>query len=205
MGDDVLDKIIQSFNGFQEFKTVYDIGAHKGIFTKKYFAKLPRASFYCFEANKDRPSTIRNHEWFRVVLSNEDDKIVDFYEKKTGYNTGDSYYKQKTAYDNIKPTRLSTKTLNTMIKENDIPLPDFIKIDTQGSELDILSAAGDALKSCKLILCEIPAKGVTYNFGAPSHEENMNFFEMIGFKNHRIFKDLYTKKELTQHDVVYYK
>jgi len=202
-----VDEMIERFNGFREFRTVYDIGAHNGRFTKRYNVKFARAKFFCFEANKDKPSTIGDTKWFRTVLSDKDNKIVNFYEKKIGYNTGDSYYKQTWAYENVNPTKISTKTLDTMIKENNIPLPDFIKIDTQGSELDILSASGDALENCKLILCEVPAIGAIYNEGAPSHEEYMNFFEMAGFKKYKIIKDIHGQErtEIVQHDIVYYK
>jgi FkbM family methyltransferase len=48
------------------------------------------------------------------------------------------------------------------ISEN-LPNPDFVKLDVQGAEIDILKGAGDLLDGCSLLLVECPI--VPYNLG----------------------------------------
>lgn len=75
---------------------------------------------------------------FNVVLSDMI-KTVTFYQSNQTDDTGDLYYKENTQfYKNISGTEVKTNTLSKLIHENNLPTPDYIKIDTQGVELDIL-------------------------------------------------------------------
>ena len=57
-----------------------------------------------------------------------------------------------------------TSKLDTIIKERNYPLPDLIKIDTQGSELDILNGSSEALKNIKYLIVEL--QHIQYNKNA---------------------------------------
>ena len=51
-------------------------------------------------------------------------------------------------------------------------LPDFIKIDTQGSELDILKGGEKTISNCSLIYLECPI--IEYNLGSPNLNDYIN-------------------------------
>jgi len=158
------------------FKTVYDVGACNGSWTRWTQSNiLPKSKFYLFEANSHYLSDliITGHPFFLNVLSNEGREFVDFY---PGCNTGDSYYKETTTwYDEKKSVRMPCTTLDKLIEEKNLPIPNLIKIDTQGSELDILSASKKILGKAELILCEMPI--IEYNKGAPKISEYLEFFQ----------------------------
>ena len=157
------------------FKTVYDIGACNGSWTRWVQSNiLPDSKFYLFEANQHYLSDliITGHSFFLNVLSNEGREFVDFY---PGCNTGDSYYKETTTwYDNKQSVRMPCTTLDKIIEEKNLPIPNLVKIDTQGSELDILSASLNLLGKTELILCEMPI--IEYNKGAPNISAYLDFF-----------------------------
>jgi len=156
------------------FKNVYDIGACNGSWSRWIKQTLPDSKFYLFEANSHYLSDliITGNSFFINVLSNEGREFVDFY---PGCNTGDSYYKETTTwYDEQKPVRMTCTTLDNLIEEKNLPIPNLLKIDTQGSELDILSASKKLLGKTELILCEMPI--IEYNSGAPNISEYLNFF-----------------------------
>ena len=159
-----------------EFNCVYDIGAHRGIWTRNYSKMLPGAQFHLFEANPNRKEPIhlsQKHKWHNVVLSKPGMGKVDFYSIN---RTGDSYKKELTDhYKNCETMVLDTQTLDSM----DLPDPQLIKLDTQGSELDILRGADKALDSAKVIMVEIPV--TPYNEGAPT------FNDLVAFLNWRDF------------------
>lgn len=159
---------------------IYDIGAFKGEWTKQlYSGCLKNKKFYLFEANIENEEFLKqyDHKYFINTLSDKEKK-VNFYSKA---NTGDSYFVEQTyLYEKeLKPKIKYTTTLDIIQKENKLPYPDFIKIDTQGSEIDILKGGKRTLKNCKIILLECPI--ISFNKGAPSLDEYINYLNQIGF------------------------
>lgn len=154
---------------------VYDVGACSGDFSRYLTQILPHSNFYLFEANiAYLPRLIEpNFNTFIVTLSDKDDKEVDFW---IGLNTGDSYYKETTTiYDDKGSKKMKCVTLDSMIKNKNLPIPNFVKIDTQGSELDILSASKCFMGKTEMILCECPI--IEYNTGAPKMTDYLEFFK----------------------------
>lgn len=161
--------------------TVYDIGAWDGNWSRQTkFNAIPNANFFLFEANPAYAENL-NRTGFKnfcgVALSNPGRASVEFY---NGTNTGDSYYKETTKfYDNQGSITLPCITLDEVKQSANLPVPQFIKIDTQGSELDILSGADSFIKDVDLIYTECPI--VRYNAGAPNIQEYLDFFKQREF------------------------
>lgn len=171
----LLDIINRTKENGMQFDVVYDIGACTGNFSRwMKNSVLPDANYYLFEANIAYLPTLIEPRFnsFITTLSNEDGKEVDFW---VGLNTGDSYYKETTTiYDNKEVKRMTCTTLDKMIADKNLPIPNFLKIDTQGSELDILSAAKSIMGKTEMILCECPI--IEYNKGAPNINQYLSFF-----------------------------
>jgi FkbM family methyltransferase len=185
-----------------KINTVYDIGAHKGRWTKQHAALFPNASFYLFEANKEHAEKLksRGHRTFIGVLSSNG-MPAKFY-KKAG--TGDSLYRENTTtYSEDKFEVVATMTLSQVAASENLPKPDFIKLDVQGAEIDILKGALDLLGNCSLILAECPI--VTYNLGAPELKEYLVFFKSVGFSPLRITEQHSSKGSLLQIDILFLK
>ena len=164
--------------GFK-IKNIYDVGAHKGNWSVAMNKELPDANFYLFEANSHHEEDLKklDYQYYINVLSNNE-KNIDFYSNNAG--TGDSYYKENTStYDTVKSKQITSKTLDDLVKKNKIPFPDFIKIDTQGSELDILNGAHDCLKNAQLLLLECPV--YPFNSGAPTMPDYIDFLLKFNF------------------------
>ena len=182
--------------------TVYDIGAHKGRWTKQHAALFPNASFYLFEANKEHAEKLksRGHRTFIGVLSS-DGMPAKFY-KKAG--TSDSLYRENTpTYSEDTFEVVATRTLSQVAISENLPKPDFIKLDVQGAEIDILKGAGDLLDGCSLLLAECPI--VPYNLGAPELNEYLTYFKSKGFSPLRITEQHSSKGSLLQIDILFLK
>jgi FkbM family methyltransferase len=184
--------------------TVYDIGAYKGhwtLFLNK--TSLKKSNFYLFEANIENEKFLKNlnYKYFISVLSDVEKK-VKFYSKVWG---GDSYYLENSNfYDkNLDDKEVTTTTLDKIVKENDIPLPDFIKIDTQGSEIDILKGGNTILKNCSIIYLECPI--IEYNLGAPNFTEYVNYMKTIDYTPYEICEVHNVDKALVQVDILFLK
>jgi hypothetical protein len=61
-----------------------------------------------------------------------------------------------------------------------IPLPDLIKIDVQGAELDVLMGATKTLESCKDLLIDL--QDIEYNIGGPLKNQVILYLTNLGFK-----------------------
>ena len=192
----MLDRVIADY----KINVAYDIGAHKGQFVERMKHYLPNTVFYQFEAS---PGKKGSGNWHNVVLSHTNDATVTFYHDG---GTGDTYYRETDEFlkSNYKTTVLPTKRLDTYINENNIPLPDLIKIDVQGAELDILTGCDEIMNHCKVIHCEIPAIGIEFNKGSPTQKEYLDFLESYGFTYK--WKERDHKRDgklIIQHDYVF--
>jgi len=72
-----------------------------------------------------------------------------------------------------------TITLDEIVKKKNLPFPDFLKIDTQGSELDILKGSQKSISKCSLIYLECPI--IEYNLGAPNLNDYIKYLNSINF------------------------
>lgn len=182
-------------------KIVYDIGACQAAWSKELKANFRNIEIILFEANPAYKTSLENSgfKFFNDVLSNPGREYVDFY---NGTNTGDSYYKETTKYyDQQSSLRLPCKTLDKIIKENELPVPNFIKIDTQGSELDILKGAQSVIDQVDFIYTECPI--IRYNEGAPNISEYLEFFRSKNFIPIDIFEIHRAENILLQIDIMF--
>lgn len=185
-------------------KVIYDIGANKGKWSDLYRRKFPNATLYSFEANpKLNPKSA--HKNFNVALYHTDNMELDFYvNTMTHHTTGNSFYKENTKqYDNESSIKLKTKKLDTLVMEEDLKLPDALKIDTQGAELDILKGASKCVENAKVIMTEMSL--YEYNRNGASFDEVNTFLRKADFVPIAIEEQHWFSNILLQLDIVYIK
>ncbi len=166
-------------NQLRELKIMFDIGAHKGesiIFFNKY---LKIKEVYSFEASplsykilksklpnlKTRFKKTKLHiENLAVGSKNEKKYIKHFNESSSStikdLNTSSNYFKKKKKFLGLnnqsyfKKIMVNQITIDNYMKMKNIKKIDFLKIDTEGYEYEILKGAFKNLKNIKLILFE---------------------------------------------------
>jgi FkbM family methyltransferase len=171
-----------------EPKVVYDIGACVLHWTREAVNIWPESKYFAFEAMEESAQIFN---YFRVphaigVLSDEDGRELEFWQN-TEHPGGNSYYKENEEinpntvnyFDETKIRKVKALTLDTMIEQRGFPLPDLIKMDVQGAELDILKGASKCLANAKDVILEL--QKVEYNKGAPLRDEVISYMEIQGF------------------------
>jgi len=155
--------------------SILDIGANVGQFYDLCQQHFPKASVLSIEANilcyyalkKRNPNSI-------IKLLDKKQRISHFFLNKDNMlSTGSSIYRELTKFfdfENSKCISLRTDTLDNILPHQTF---DLIKLDTQGSEIDILNGGKRILKRCKGIIIEVSHK--PYNLGAPLSYEVVNF------------------------------
>jgi FkbM family methyltransferase len=162
-------------------KVIYDVGSCVLHWESHAGRIWPDASIYLFEANPDvRKLYDRLGKTYHLgVLSDQDNKLVKFYRDPMNLG-GNSYYRENTVHYN--ETHAESKvamTLDTVVKTNGWPLPDLMKMDVQGAELDIIRGAQECMKNCSDVFLECQHQ--KYNDGAPLFPEVVAYMKSIGF------------------------
>jgi FkbM family methyltransferase len=181
-------------------QVVFDVGARTGEWSRYVRKSLKNSEFFLFEATEGCRQQLNSSgfKFFITVLS-DSQKEVDFYENGT---TGDSYYKEHTAfYKNVRPIKKQTISLDCLVAAEGIPSPDLIKLDTQGSELDILDGAQKTLQDTSLIYIECPM--IKYNSGAPHLTEYLRYIQELGFFPFEICEQHFGDDILLQIDIMF--
>jgi hypothetical protein len=126
-------------------------------------------------------------------------RVVDFF---ASGSPGDSYYRESTVeYAEMVPETRRTTTLARPIVEHDLPLSDFIKLDVQGAELDVLRGGVEALGHATLVLLECPL--MPYNLGAPTIDDYLGFMGERGFTVLEFLQPHWRSGRMVQVDVLF--
>jgi FkbM family methyltransferase len=161
-------------------KICYDIGANVLHWTRHAERIWTDTQVVLFDAFEPLEIFYKTHKYNIGLLSDKDNIEIKFYQNNLFFG-GNSYYKE---YDNnIFPESnyclKKSITLDTIVKEKNFPLPDLIKIDVQGAELDIIKGASNTLKYCKYLIVEL--QDVNYNIGAPLAPTTIKYLENNGW------------------------
>jgi FkbM family methyltransferase len=176
----MIDSVLKYFKP----NSVLDIGANIGEFYLNSKKVLPNSYYYLIEPNIECEEILKtlNVDYYLGAVS---DKIEekDFFVSKSYFRcTGNSLYREITSYfdeKNLIKYKIKTTTLNELFYKNETYF-DLIKIDTQGSELDILKGGIEIIKRAKGVILEVAV--AEYNLNAPMAEEVFGFMEKLGFE-----------------------
>lgn len=172
---------INKIKNYFEPKSVLDIGANIGQFYNESKIIFPNAYYYLIEGSEHCEEILKtlNVDYSISLLSNVE-KEVDFYVRKHEPRcTGNSIYRENTSFydDNqIMVEKKYTKTLTSLL---DNRIFDLIKIDVQGSEIDIINGGLEIFKNAKGILMEVSL--VEYNQNAPTKDFVYEYMDKLGF------------------------
>jgi len=182
-----------------------DIGANCGWIAEEAMAKWPGISVVCVEGNPACAGMLASKNLnFHIALLSDSEKEVVFYQRNIQEtSTGDSIYREDTPwYESVVKTVLPTKRLDDM----GFDPADFLKLDVQGAELDVLRGGPDLTSKARWIQLEVPVDGVKpYNIGAPTRKEVMDYMNSIGFQVAQILEDVPhpISREIIQQDILF--
>jgi len=164
-------------------RTILDIGAQVGDFYRECKQTWPDSQVMMVEATQECEPYLKDTggNYLIAVLSDEK-KTIPFYKTKLAEtNTGNSVYRELTsAYsdDNLIVEDRETTTLDELY-DGYTTIFDLVKLDTQGSEIDIMNGGSRLLKNTAVVILEV--SHVEYNEKAPLVEEVKEYMESIGF------------------------
>lgn len=189
-------------NGFKP-RVIYDIGAHEGEWAIEIKKIFKRAKFFLFEANDHHTSLLRKSGFpYFIATLGDREEMVTFY---TLNDTGDSIFcEQSSHYQEGKcvEKHVQMTTLDAVVKKNNLPLPDLIKMDVQGAEKLIIQGAPSVFCNAEVIILE--ASILEYNKNAPLIYEIMTLMYGLGYRVLDFLGSNYLpSQELLQVDILF--
>ncbi|TCD01899.1 FkbM family methyltransferase [Erythrobacteraceae bacterium CFH 75059] len=160
-------------------KSIIDVGAHEGEWTRLAKRVFPEAKVLMCEASEQKAANLEsicrelpNTTYSIAPLASEGGKEVTFY-------LMDNASSIMPENSNIprEEVRLTTKTLDDVASEMDGPI--FLKIDVQGAELEVLKGGTETLRKCDVIQLEVAV--LEYNRGAPDMRTVLETMHRLGF------------------------
>lgn len=146
-----------------------DIGAHTGNFSLNIKKQYPDCKILMIEANPFCEPYLKklNLDYQIIGLSSSKGTAELFLEKTNNVGTGSSFYRENTEWYEDDKMETVTVNLDTLDNQNYFPdqMIDLVKIDVQGSELDILNGGEKTIKRSKYVLLEVST--IQYNINAP--------------------------------------
>jgi len=140
-------------------ETVYDVGAYYGKFTLSLAAK--GCTVYAFEPNSDsfeklcvnvRANNFSNVEHLNIGLSKSRDVLPFFVSSDAARS---SFQRYNATYGNSKivcTKSIKVEALDNLVEQNLIKPPNYIKIDAEGHELEVLIGAAKAIEKYHPVL-----------------------------------------------------
>lgn len=182
---------------------VVDIGAYEGYWTRDFLEVYPEAKILMLEAQSSKEEKLKmvcrdfsNTDYHIALLSSEDGKEFFFIESETASHiTADAAEGAR---------KLKGETLDQILERKQLPLPDFLKLDVQGFELEVLKGGSKSLAHAQFCILEVSLLDLD---GTPLMLEVMNYMDSKGFQAYDICQFLRRPldKALYQIDLLFIK
>jgi FkbM family methyltransferase len=170
-----------------------DVGAHEGETTFPYAAADPSLLVYAFEPNLHAASRImgrlRNYVVLPIAVAERDGSAelqLNAYEQSSSLlpadRTGVEQWITEQEFKVIGSVTVPTMRLDTFMNQAGIETVDFLKIDAQGLDLEVVRSAGNRLKDVAKV--QLEAANVSYRQyeGAPGKSVIIEYMESKGFR-----------------------
>lgn len=176
-----------------ELKTVFDVGSHVGKWASQLLQLNPRIDLHCFEPSKNTFQIIQEKDFGKNVICNNFGLGSDNARKTLfvygDLSEGNSLYLRRGlekivgAELQAETEQVEIRTLDSYCSEKNIKGIDFLKIDVEGNELDVIKGGKEYFK------CE-RVKIVQFEYGGSYIDSRIllkDFFDFFDGMDYSIF------------------
>lgn len=191
-------KVLRDKHGFIPTK-ILDIGAHLGDWYENIKTIYPNSKVLSIEANPNCAPILNKVNPNSIISClGKESGITPFYINPSDpYCTGASMYKEQTElYDNPIKITLPIRTLDSLNQR-----VDFIKMDVQGAELDIIKGGLNTIQNTTVLQLELAM--LNYNDSAPKASEIISYLYNLGFDLFDIGSFYFLDDKLNQSDMFF--
>lgn len=183
---ELLFKFYNTLNFFHfQPKHIVDVGANHGTWTREALKYFPDAYYTLLEPQ----------EWLKKSFQDilETNPKINYYPVGAGDKNGsllftivdrdDScsfrYTKEEALEAGYEQLEIPVVTLNELLSESKIPIPDIIKIDAEGLDIEVLKGASDFFGKTEIFMVEAGVVNKTFD---NSFLKLINFMDVNGYR-----------------------
>ena len=162
---------------------VFDIGANTGEWSRQVLASVGRVVIQCFEPVPDTFEQLRMNlgncgvGMHKFAMSNSNGtKTFNYYNQNTKLARLSTFYRRSKEIEqrfSMQPVEIEvqTCTLDTFCQQHSVTRIDYLKIDTEGAELDVLQGS-------QKILSEKRVKKMQFEYGGNFEDAGITLHEV---------------------------
>lgn len=185
---DPVFKFLELSTPLDEFQVVLDVGANVGKLTEQYLRHFPNAKVWAFEPASTTYNALRArfaHER-RVELRQE---ALGSSQSTAPMLAVDNSLMNRIV-DHVDPggryEHVSVRTGDSFLVETGLPVIDFLKIDTEGHDLQVLIGFTAALQRKAIRFVQVEAGMNSTNMRHVPIQHFMQFLEPLGYHLYRV-------------------
>jgi len=178
---------------------ILDVGAWFGDWSKTIKSIYPEAEVLSVEANPNcTPRLSRVNPNYLISFLGKEQGETEFYINIANpHCTGASAYLEQTKhYKNAVSIKLPVVPLDSLNQQFD-----FIKMDVQGAELDVIKGGLNTIQQASVLQLELGM--LNYNEGAPKASEIISYLYNLGFDLFDVGSFYYWDNKLNQSDMFF--
>lgn len=190
--NDKNDLLLNFYNTLKQFgfnpKHIVDIGANHGTWTREALRHFPDAYYTLLEPQGWLKNSMldllenNNKISFHPVGAGEKSGSFNFTIVDNDDSCSFRYTKEEALKGGFKQIEIPVVTLNDLLANSELPVPDIIKIDAEGLDIEVLKGASNFLGKTEVFMVEA---GVVNKIFSNSFLKLINFMDE---NNYRLFE-----------------
>lgn len=146
-------------NGFYP-KTILDIGANHGTWTRDSLKIFPDSSYILVEPQSHLESSIEDLKrtakikFFPIGVGSKNGTFEFSINESDDSSSFRPVELNIDGYKFVKKIKVPMRTIDSFLQENNLPIPELIKIDAEGLDLEVLKGANSIFEKTECILIE---------------------------------------------------
>jgi FkbM family methyltransferase len=178
---------------------ILDIGANIGQWYREIQTMFPDSEVFSIEANPNcEHQLMQINPNYLITFLGKEESTTDFYIPKNNplSQGGSSYIENSNHFNEYETQQLPVITLDSLNQEFD-----FIKMDVQGAELDIIKGGLKTILNSSILQLELGV--LDYNIGSPQASEIISYLYNLDFHLFDIGSLYYWDGYLNQSDMFF--
>lgn len=166
-------------------KAVVDVGAYEGFWTEDFLEVFPGTKILMVEAQRKKEPYLKSISakypgvvYSIALLGAHENEQKKFVEEETGSRVVTS------ESDSGDAVELTTTMLDNLVQRQTFPMPEFLKLDVQGYEMEVLKGAEKCLFHATACLLEISLLNI--GGSTPLLAEMVSFMDTKGYQAYDI-------------------
>jgi len=171
-----------------QMQTIFDVGANIGQSAIAFRENYPNSAIYSFEPVKATFEKLKhetqnlNIQCFNYALGKAEEKAQMLVDEHNPFSVSNALVKERTIVQHYQTEQVQIKSLDLFTKDQEVTNINYLKIDTEGNDLNVLKGSKECLSQQKIDFVEAELGMNPYN------QDHVPFADVVdylrGYKYH---------------------